>query len=301
MYTRSEAMSNFSSSKNLDLFYTWNRFFFCISKYFMILLKDIFLVLVTKKFSKSKRRAEDTVEEYRNDAQMLKLKKIQGNDKGVLEIDDLNDDCLQCIFACLHMDDLVNVADTSKRFNQLTKLVFKCRYAKRRAHIEFDLSVNLKMMRSFGELIKKIEIHFDVVYEIPLNRYIINPKLEQYIIKYCFQSDSLRELYLFDCPANAFNTMEMPFKNVETLHIIDGYLMHGKLSHFNQWFPKMRHLNVSYSEYEMINLKCFEIKFSLLEHLNVKFANRQSFYTKTSTDFAILLNPQLRSIHYDRK
>lgn len=202
-----------------------------------------------------------------------------------LIITDLNDDCLAYIFESLNLSDLLNVADTTTKFGSVAKSIFKRKHAKTLvvAH-RSSLTNGLRHLRNFGDLIQKLSVDF---FSIKKNG---QKMLEQYIIEYCSNGDSLKKMKLFFCRQNAFDGIEKPFRSVENVHFTSN--LSKKLSHFNQWFPKMRYLkliNISAAK-----LKCIETNIPLLEYLEV-FNSRPKFSILT-IEAAISLNPQLRGI-----
>lgn len=260
---------------------------FTISIDLFTILSNFPLVSVQRKMPSLKRSSSNTIDGIPNDAH-----KTKKNAKDQLEITDLNDDCLEHIFKFFDLPNLFIVADTCKRFREVTKTIYKCRQL---TSVKIDIlsrsSIDeLKLLRIFGDVIQKLSINF---YLLNCNkRNNIAQQFEECIFKYCSQSKSLKELELVCCPKYLFESIEKPFKSVEIVRFSEGFLGE-KISQFNWYFPKMRSLEIYYMS-EVVNPSCIETKFPLLEHLNIE--NTSSFSTQ-NIKTAISLNTQLRSIH----
>lgn len=116
--------------------------------------------------------------------------------------------------------------------------------------------------------------------------------LQEYILKYCSPGDSLKELELSNV-GNAINAIEKPFKNVEVVRFLGGFLGEN-ICNLNKWFPKMRHLELKYNKFS--NIKNIEILFPSLEHLTIYVGRCFDKSSISNIEAVISLNPQLRSI-----
>lgn len=246
-----------------------------------------------------------------NENQVIKRIKTETNSEIQRKISDLSDDCLEMILKFLNHSDLLNVADVSKRFTECTKSVYKRKYGYRLIindslqHVSScaphssetkclfvsNLQASLKLLRNFGELIQTLSVTFNKIHnlnkKIKVDRYVL---LENYIMKYCSQNDSLKELKLYNCRRYGFERIEYPFQGLEVFYFDNGYLG-TSLSDFNRWFPKLRHLELK--RVKPAN-KNFIQNFSHLEHLAI-------FDGGCNIDTAISMNSQLQSINFQCK
>lgn len=106
-----------------------------------------------------KQLTDDKIDEVQNDIQLKDNHQQTHIDaENPLQITDLNDDCLEHICKSLNLLDLLNVADTSKRFFSVVRSIFKGKHAKIPVNIrmsnfiQFEESItNLKFLRIFGD------------------------------------------------------------------------------------------------------------------------------------------------------
>lgn len=257
-----------------------------------------------------KRAKDDTIGKVQSVGQLAKRRKTGSNANDLLEfgINNLNDDCLEHILEFFDLQTLVNVADTSKRLRQVTKSVFKRKHAKKKVEIRLNSCLqlsNLKLLRNFGDLIEHLSVkqypyreRVSIIWSKALKT-IQQKMIREYIIEYCSGSDALKIFELFWVPKGVFNAIMKPFRSVEVFKHF-GPNLSGKISHFNQWFPKMRHLELNFSDVSSRHKRCVEMKFPLLEHLKVDDHFCDSSEVKHSNRCigrAISMNPQLRSIY----
>lgn len=231
------------------------------------------------------------------DYQLTKRPKTENIVESQHEIYNLNDDCLGEVFMLLNHEDLLNVADTSKRFSDLAKSVYKRKYIDRSVVIIHPskwynnrcedpifmskLHVALKLLRNFGEVIQKLSVTFDNK-TMNVERLGV---LENYIMKYCSQKDSLKELRLRNCRKKAFDNIEQPFESLEVFIFENGHLGIS-ISDFNRWFPKIRHLELS--QVKTANKSFLNQNIPHLHHLD--------FDSTCDMEAAISMNPKLQSI-----
>ncbi|XP_055304936.1 uncharacterized protein LOC129569797 [Sitodiplosis mosellana] len=188
-------------------------------------------------------------EHHDNNSEQNKRKKLGTPDEadGVTKINDVNDDCLELIFSHLMLQDLVNVADTCKRFQPSAKAVFatKCRGKLVMLHpsvhrlqpfesIEnfvkvFGMSNCLKVLRHFGHKITKIDIDYFYIYTVK------QAALGRYMNEYC--ADSLIDIAIAGAPKEVAANWTKPFINADSIQ-----LLYSDLGDLSAWFPKTRRL-----------------------------------------------------------
>lgn len=187
--------------------------------------------------STSKRK----VIEHDEDGQLPKRRRsVEGDHSdGQIEFTDINTDCLEKIFQCLELGDLLNVADTCKHFKEATDIVVSRKFAKkwilidkirasrtrlinvRNNFVELnDLKSIVQTLRLFGHLIKKLHLRGgDVPKKFPEQTIDFLAKsvglLSFYIGNYCVVS--LTELTIEK--RIAFKLFRKPFLNVEKVKI----------------------------------------------------------------------------------
>ncbi|XP_031623705.1 uncharacterized protein LOC116341017 [Contarinia nasturtii] len=190
-----------------------------------------------------------------------------------MEFDDLNNDCFEAILDRMDVNELLQMADTCTRMNHLAKSLFARKYTNKlvKLYVNDKTAVNnrkestsekmivtsvvmlLKLLRNFGAMVSKLHINFD---------HKIIPMLERYITTYC--GDALKEIRLFCCKKNAFDTIEKPFNGVEIVYFCCS-VFGGTISQFNIWFPKLRHLNLhrnvlkSYEEHPFMHDEVLDV------------------------------------------
>lgn len=194
------------------------------------------------------------------------------NRKSSLKITDINSDCIEIILEYLNCDDLVNVANTNKQLKSVAETVFKRKYAEcvifhpnswcrkkiskktrflkilhfirhpnkllfkeifsNHCHYAHTMERGLQYLRCFGHLISFLAI---------LNKKklsTLNPA-DRYITKYC--TKSLERITFDGINEKHFEHIDEPFLNVKVIRF-KKCQVGKKLSQFNRWFPKMRHL-----------------------------------------------------------
>lgn len=216
---------------------------------------------------------------------------------------DLHDDYLESIFKWLDLDDLLTMCKVHDRFKRPVNSIFVRKYAKKWVKItskygQFPIDTsseytiekpqNILFLRYFGHSISKLSIACNPT---DFKEY---SALEECILKYC---DKLKELKLKYCRKGIFDTIEMPFNELEVLSFAFGYLGHN-ISQVNKWFPKLRSLTIF--EATVADKLCLVKTLPLsMEHLDVKTGWAIETFSRDDIQDAILLNPQLRSICLD--
>lgn len=220
-----------------------------------------------------------------------------------MKITDLNPDCLEHIFKYLHIEDLLNVADSRKSLKNAVDQAFTCKYEKRILIslifmiplIETQLKngreekiecfgSTLKFLRCFGKLIAAIKIHF---FPKSTAKSKTNA-LRHYLGEYC--TEKLTELNILHCP-NGFIPVSKPFVSLEKLHFVAA--MDAKLIDLNRCFPKLSYLClVGVSN---LNPKCFEVHLPHLKNYTVFGKVKVTFLRN-----CLRLNPQIEILKIQR-
>lgn len=246
----------------------------------------------------SRKRANDAIDELQNDAQ-----KTKKSSEELMEITDLNDDCLVHIFSFLKFPNLLIIADTCNRFKEVIRTMHKCKQATKSVKINSlpkSITFNLKLLRNFGDQIRTLLINYFGIYNTKSEfSSQIMLAVEQYIYKYCLESKSLKELQLFYLPKDAFESIEKPFKSVEAVYFYYGFLGE-KISQFNRYFPKMLSLEIGEIS-GAANTSCIETKLPFLQRLCVNTTENKRFFSTKNIEKAISLNSQLIIIYYNCK
>lgn len=142
----------------------------------------------------------------------------------------------------------------------------------------------LRSITYFGHVVTEIIVKYDkLLGKLP-------SKLDEIILTTC--RESLVSIVLDDVRSDSLSMISQPFPNVEKVKISNGILS-GKLSKFNDWFPKMRSLHL----HQCIGMpeKFIEYHFAHLEELKVETTNDWGV-NKINLKTAFDLNPQLRSL-----
>lgn len=224
-----------------------------------------------------------------------------------IKITDLNLNALEKIFDCLSLNDLLNIADTSKKFKQPADWVFRSKYGKRKIifwrtnpsrcnhpvwptdNIYIDnFSLCFKILRSFGHAISKLDVNY---LKINGNKCA---KIDYYVVKYC---TALAEISFKHAGVNTLNCIVKPFEKIEKLIFEDSYVG-GKLANLNKWFPRLRALELKF--YMRIeNSKCLEKHFQHLESLTID--GQVSDIRGSNLINTLCFNPQLRQLSISDK
>lgn len=251
----------------------------------------------------------------------LKVSKISSKIPKVTTIENLNDYCLLKIFEYLSLNDLVNVAVSSPRFNSSTCIVFTHKFAKNVITITNEVlprSSSIKtlydpqisqmpsvlLLKSFGHLVEQLRVN----YKEDCNRF--NHELEQAIIKY--STDYVTEIKFIKADKFAFVQISKPMKAV-TKVVFTGCVVNQFISEFNKWFPNANSLELLESTILSAgDVKCIEQKFPKLEHLAIVNPRQhgegseieydpdvlflQPIFSNVNVMVAVDLNPQLKSL-----
>lgn len=216
-----------------------------------------------------------------------------------MNISDVNFDCLEEIFEWLGPNDLLNVADTCKRFRRVAAIVFDQKYETKYVSIDKEETklgrgndeitgfvASLQLLRCFGHLITQIDIHFD-----DINSETHCFEIFRYLNEYC--SQTLRNFCVYGSQEVTID--DIIYKQFPQIAFISfGRCTLGKnLTNFKKWFPHIGALVLFDSI--ILNPKCIETSFPYLRFFHCESRNEtiQSFDEKTLKKF-IKLNSQLK-------
>lgn len=194
-----------------------------------------------------------------------------------MKITGMNDDCLEHIFKQLKLIDLLNVADSRKSLKDGIDQAFRSKYGKCHVHINigvrrmeiyedkntieiYDFGSSLKFLRCFGKFTSALKIHNTMYARGQQKR---RRELDRYMNEHC--TETLKKLTISDALKCAIAGVKQPFTNVEKLRI-DGRLGR-KLSNFNRWFPKLKHLKL-YTR-SVTDSQCIEVHLPHLKSLGI--------------------------------
>lgn len=222
-------------------------------------------------------------------------------------IGDLPEDTLLHIFGMLDLTGLLSVAETSKLWNKyagtiyaeklaakkiiVDRMVFS-NFREQRYKIEPDNitiskpSTLVSLLRIFGNQITRVSIDFECM--DPFH----SRHIEMFINRNC--ADSLRELQLKYCREMAMDEIIKPFRKLEQLTIVGGYVGQH-ISAFNKLFPRLQRLELHNNE--VTNRSCLEMKFANLHEIivDIECRTRIGFRVLDLTK-AMRLNPQIQAL-----
>lgn len=239
-----------------------------------------------------------------------KESKILQNEIATTKFNDLCEDVTEMVLCHLELKDLINVADTNKRLQNIARSIF---YRKFRHHLicietpsrrtddiayadslpekikQFvrirDAKVWFKLIRIFGESIKNIKIDSDYIFPCDYLGNIPNvfKYLIVYVLKYC--ADSLELLELSNCPCQLLQ-------------------LNKPLTKLNEFIGQSQ---VLYEEIEyMPNLRCLSLKIIPKTLEKNSFSNLAVFETRINNSenvhsfISVLhMNQQIRKLKLD--
>lgn len=168
---------------------------------------------------------------------------------------DVNDDCLEKIFMCLSLDDLLNIAHTNKqlknaadltftrKFGKLDMLLYIHRVERNSKFFLFpntvciiDLQTSLRLLRCFGHLLAHLDIRCSS--DSPTASY----KLTRYANEYCSESLTKIEFGAMKNVKDAFQSLSKPFLTVEIIRFY-GCILGMDSTKIDALFPAKRGLD----------------------------------------------------------
>lgn len=218
---------------------------------------------------------------------------------------ELHDDYLEKILQWLNLNDLMTMMTVEKRFHQPIKPIFTKKCGDKVILTMFsnevqvhsknvlwlrELATIIPVLRCFGPWIGKLQVIFD---EEKSEQCMA---IEQAIVEHC---DALKELELCLCRKGAFDAIAKPFKQLEVLHLHNGYLGQT-VAQFSKWFPKLQTLKINHVT--AADEFCINGTMPFLDHLDIDVKVAAKKFSRKNIDGAISLNPQLRSLrlHYGK-
>lgn len=217
------------------------------------------------------------------------------------KFNDLNDFCLLNIFGHLDLQSLLNVANTSKRLQELVLDVYKRRFGEKTVSISVHehgdtlressdgirirgLKTILQYLRCFGPLIHGLSIGYC---EEKSKHYV---HVHEYVNDFCAQS--LVRIEFRNLPNIAIEQFQKVFVNIQDVSF-EQCDLGEKWPSFVQWFSNLRSL--SFDEVRMV-YRSIKTPFQNLEHLRLNGLRCDGFKTiKIAADLLDGIN-QLKSL-----
>lgn len=188
------------------------------------------------------------------------------NESTTTKLTDINDDCLEHIFLYLNIEDLVNIAYTSKQLKPAAESAFSSNFGRKKMLIEefshgrihiYDYKQRLsrnqfhRLMSSFGHLILKIKLSD-------------------------FKTSSLKKVNQFGCKSITdlrfyemdLHRMKKPFHAAETVAFFN-VNTNWFCNPLNKLFPNVRTLDINYGHIWPWQI---EVQFPHLNQLNISFS-----------------------------
>lgn len=251
----------------------------------------------------SKRKRKNLKSKKTNQKQRRKIVQLEST----IKLDDLHDDVLECIFKKLDLKDILNVADTSKRFIPAVELALKSKGIKndylstnsvrydgydnmvmeimtspfKRSNVSvYHLSTALKLLRNFGHFF--LNLHIDGSTKASLQ---IRDVINHYVSEYC--SNYVEYLTIESCSVNDMKILEKPFPEVKHMTFKRCHLGTVLLE---RSFPNLKSLDLH--DVTVTNWKFIEVNFPKLHSLFL----RKVKITSKSFFGCLLLNPQITTL-----
>lgn len=247
----------------------------------------------------------------------LKTRVIQTSkrsDNGKLKITDLKVHCLENIFQKLDLNDLLNVAESNKYFKEAAGMAFRQRYGAKKVWLNKprlltqqklcvysaniiieDVKTSLRILRSFGGLITKLEITENKVssdweFTDKFGVYqIIYNTIMSYVNQFC--AKTLKEFALVMVPKTALNQLKNPFISLKTLNLFSCHLS-KELLPLDELFPNIQNLILNFNEID--DATVIEEHWPCLKHFEVNIDRHN--IQKKHVEEILCLNPQLQSL-----
>lgn len=205
--------------------------------------------------------------------------------------------------------DLLSMVETNDNHSTLAESIFASRYSGQiikildpylignESVIERDgmiiiqhFGIILKTLKSFGHLISKLEIEYDLLHNINVT------EISNFINIYC--ADSLTDIKINSFHQDFFDVMTKPFENVQYFTIEGRYTdFNSNTLKFVELFPVIRRMHLN--SIAFINKSCIiDHEFHHLEHFHVlvqKFNDPRNLMKKDVEQF-LRKNTQIRSI-----
>lgn len=226
------------------------------------------------------------------DQNKSKKLKVPEDADAMSNLNDVDDDCLIDIFKHLILQDLINIADTCKRFQTMAQWAFVERYNGKtiklypsssnriqptklfvNAVVISDLRSCLKVLRHFGVKISKLDISCYYLGEYK------KVELAWYMNEYCV--DSLIDLKIEKISNGMITIWTKPFLKVESIQYWGCNLID-----FSVWFPNVRRFILSRSS------QCILYTFPHLEELEISSGEYE--YTSESITKMFFLNQHIQ-------
>lgn len=217
----------------------------------------------------------------------LKENKIKCRNTKSTYLTDINDDCLEKIFKYLSLDDLLNIAETSKQLKTAVDWAFNfkfrgtlfeidtnCICKVRQGILISDIRKSFRLLRCFGQLIPYLAIFQPLCY----GKYLIS-----YLDIYC--SESLETIKFFKVNIDLSKYLKRQFLKVVRLTFY--YCRHLEMYKLKKFFPHI--VQATLNECKLLSTGNLHFP-----HLNRIFSQN----TENITPF-IRENPQVHDLRLD--
>lgn len=167
--------------------------------------------------------------------------------KDVISFDGLDTKCLSKIFSKVDIMDLASLGTVCKKFNQISRTIFKQKH--QRNMLEIDVKNSLvktaRLLRCFKHQITKLAICYDAKTKA-------NMKIDVLVNKYC--AKSLNEIQFSEVGLYSSTRALQTLTKVTHLTVRSGMLS-GKLSEIAAWLPNVQHIDI-YRNVQPGGIKC---------------------------------------------
>lgn len=281
----------------------------------------------------SKRAALEQIEEEQLPKRLRSVEDDDILEPKEVELTDVNMDCLERIFGFLDLVSLLNIAETSRQFQQPAEFVFSRKFSRKwividRIHISRTRMINiqpnfvelidfksiLQTIRLFGGLVKRLKLKGDDLENFPGQSIDFIAKsiglMSFYIAFYCTSSSELVEF--INDKRIAFQFFSKPFPKAEKVNVNLIHSQHTQLG--RNWFLKL-FPNVHQLKYKSVfgrttNYECIVDHFPKLKHLDISYVNMhcknlhrvvsisddECIANNTNVLKSLSLNPQLTTL-----
>lgn len=221
-----------------------------------------------------------------------------------MKLDEINDDCFQEIIKYLDFMDLLNLAATNQRINQVASTVFARKFSSEAVCISPngvyitspDLTEQPDIMLASDETDKFVRHLGPLVGRLTVNSLEGDDgvRLARLIFEQC--ADSLTEIVLRGLAANITSLIQRPFPRVESVYL-NRCQLGRQILQFNRWFPEMERLMIY--NCSVARVEYLEHHFAKLTHLTWEYASTDNGRANDAFRALTKCNPQIESVRID--
>lgn len=223
-----------------------------------------------------------------------------------MKLDEINDDCFEEIFKYLDFIDLLNLAATNQRINQVASINFSRKYSTEAVCISptgiyitspdvadqpdiwLPADETAKFVRHLGHVVGRLTINsLDEDDEDDL-------EVASLIFQHC--GDSITEIVMRGLPDTITRLIQKPFGNVENIYL-NRCILGSHFLQLNKWFPNMERLMIY--NCGIANAECLEETFRKLSHLTWEYGTSQNALLNDAFRALTRSNPQIESLRLD--